>query len=180
MKHNLYLDFNLNKKKFEEQVDKLAQKMAEEERVIPLPIELDSGNAFLPLVSLLLSQISCDNCDTNCCKSNPVTFEQGIPLMLPEYHKLSTLYSKDNFRIGKESFIIPLPCAFLKGNHCSIYDNRPFICALFPFQVGGKINGKRVMSVASSCPSGYSIAKSVNKKLWELLHFSERAKKDAN
>jgi Fe-S-cluster containining protein len=65
---------------------------------------------------------------------------------------------------------IKVPCGFLDSSgRCSIYEDRPLVCVLYPFQYGaGDNNGNNLLAIDSGCPDSTRIALEIYMYRWYL------------
>jgi len=141
--------------------------------VLALPIKIRPGQTMGDLVTLLLAQVDCRNCDAPCCRANPWGAGTGLPPL--EYQRLSEKYGKERFIMKDGMAYLPMPCPFLreaprqKENLCTIYPDRPLACVLYPFQPGAADDaGEAVLALSSSCPSARHLARDIYMTAWRL------------
>lgn len=172
------IDWYLDEKSFKEQINNLVCTARKEGKVITLPLILNNGISGLELITSVISSVSCDGCDAPCCRSNPYG-KQTLGLISSEYLRLEKIFGSKvligkGLKIchnGSELLIdIPLPCPFLdKNNKCSIYNERPLVCVLYPFQPGGSDNmGNTLVALAVDCKEARKIAKRVYLTYWNI------------
>lgn len=168
------IDWELSQDAFRDQVRELIRRARKHGKVLALPIEIRNGQTAIDMLTLLMAQVDCENCDAPCCKSNP---EGMLTQMLPpEYERLSAKYGKEHFIVKEDGAYLPMPCPFLrKGPNpqlkqlCKIYQDRPLVCVLYPFQPGANDGaGNHILAVASSCPEGRRIARAVFMTAWRI------------
>jgi hypothetical protein len=154
--------------------------------LIALPVEYNFQN-----VKRVLSLLDCPpgRCGA-CCKYEKIHVSQediNKIVANTEYKSLGVKKDKDgcDYLEGSNG-----GCPFLKENTCIIWDNRPFICYLYPIQ-GGRpalLDGqqKNQMMLRLYCPSSISITRRViemalenpNSMLLPDLSVINRYKKD--
>lgn len=168
------IDWELPQDAFRDSVRGLIHQAQKRNKVLALPIETHTGQTAIDLLTLLLAQMNCDNCDAPCCRANPAGM---LTQLLPsEYQRLSAKYGKENFIVKEDVAYLPMPCPFLrKGPYpqlkqlCKIYPERPFVCILYPFQPGANDGeGHNILAVASSCPEGRRIARQILMMAWRF------------
>ena len=94
---------------------------------------------------------------------------EPIHLLPPEYRRLAEKYGEQHFVRKGDRADLPMPCPFLKSNHCTIYPDRPLVCVLYPFQPGATNgSGDMMLALASGCPEGRRIAKVVHMMAWRI------------
>lgn len=99
--------------------------------------EMDSEQLDQMVFSLsetIAPQISCTSCG-NCCKSLMVNIDEQEALNLSQHLGLTTQQFEDNYISKGESgrmVINSIPCHFLEGNRCSVYEYRFAGCKEFP------------------------------------------------
>jgi Fe-S-cluster containining protein len=161
------IDWNLDQTGFRNQIREVIHRAEKNGKVLPLPIEIIPGRAFLSQMAMILSRVNCDICDANCCKTNP--YNKPIEILSPEFERLSEKYGSQNFHLKEGKSIIPTPCPFLKGRRCSIYPDRPLVCVIYPIQFGAiDGEGKPIIALASDCPEAKRIARSIYMTTWRL------------
>lgn len=169
------INWELEKAEFQEQINELIQTSSRLSKVIPLPMVIKPGQTFIDLVTMLLAQVQCGNCDARCCQRNP-DGSLIVAILPPEYDRLSKKYGEGNFTQGKNGKGLTMPCAFLKGPisakngcACSVYDDRPLVCVIYPFQPGAHDGSEEaLMAVASDCPEGRRIANAIYNVQWRI------------
>lgn len=50
------------------------------------------------------------------------------------------------------------PCPFFSGDGCTVYEARPMVCQVFPFNKSVKCGDKMMLTVNTGCPAGKKIA----------------------
>jgi Fe-S-cluster containining protein len=170
------IDWELEKKEFQESIRDMIKECMDKGKVLALPIELLPGTSFITQMALLLGQIDCTNCANKCCLSGENNI---IDIMPKEYPILAEKFGARHFSTdGKGNHGIQFPCSFLQDHKCSIYGDRPLVCVLFPFQPGGyggddgQIN---TIAVASSCPEARRITRQVYMMSWRIRRQFKRA-----
>lgn len=121
--------------------------------------------------------LACSLCDARCCKDFLITTTAFDILRIaratglkPE--KFSSLVEPRMLRVDwstvvqtKEGdFILALnskPCIFLEGNRCSIFENAPLACRLYPYTLERKIRG--------ACPTPSKVVFAFSKPATKLL-----------
>jgi len=93
--------------------------------------------------------VNCNGC-TVCCESGGMVYVRDEEV--PQLRSLKVPL----VAIDGVTFIKRLPdgsCPMLdrRGNNCSIYENRPLCCRLFPLDVLGR-NGRLTWAVSNECP----------------------------
>ncbi len=127
------------------------------DKALSLPIPLICGEQ----IPLLVSMVDCRGCAAPCCR-------RGEPISLlaweADVFKARGALVQPSLVAEWES-LAPLPCRFLKGNRCSIYDVRPFACVCYPFQAGGTdADGTPVLGVSTACPQ--TVAERIYRAAW--------------
>lgn len=161
-----------NEKDFDDEINGMIQKALDDEMVIPLPVK-----ATIETAVLVLSMVDCSRCDQLCCRSSSAGSE--VDLTAREHKRLTDKYGND----GISETGITYPCRFLLGGKCIIYDERPFVCQLYPLQHGarGFQDGmtSEILGLDSACPEAGRIAKVVYKSYWHMSRMREEALMDA-
>ena len=169
-----YIDWELEKDAFQCLIRDMIKDCVDHNKVIALPITITEGSSFLDQLGMLLSQVNCKDCN-RCCKSG----ENNVVSLTPEEGRyFSGKYGQSYFTTFEDNLAIPYPCCFLIGHECSIYSDRPLVCALYPFQPGGFAGEEmkeNVIAVASDCPEGRRIARTIYMTIWRLRRQFKRA-----
>ena len=83
----------------------------------------------------ITKQIDCTLCGNCCCQLKPELHEKDIAVLaqlenctLEHYQNIYC--EKDEFG---ETYLKAVPCHYLEGKKCSIYENRPEECSRFPY-----------------------------------------------
>ena len=159
------INWELPREEFQAHVRSMIDLVVERQLVIALPIPMVPGILSAALMSLVCSQIDCGGCNAICCKEN--TKRLYIPPS--EAERLSNKYGKDALEVFCGVSYIPMPCAFLKHGKCSIYEDRPSSCVLYPFQPGAtNSNGDVILALDSRCPEARRVSMRVYTGLWEI------------
>src|SRR5271157_5234254 len=80
--------------------------------------------------------MDCNNCSAPCCT-------EGRLMLFNDEYKIFRHLNGDrdipNYHFGKKLYEITLPCPFFdhKSNNCTIYDERPLVCHIFPLRITG-------------------------------------------
>jgi len=163
------IDWWLPREEVQHRVDDVIQQATESGKVLCLPMQTYSGQVFHDILALLLAQVHCGACDAPCCRQNPD--DKPSYLMPPEYHRLSKKYGSEHFLVDKEGAFLPMPCPFLENNRCTIYEDRPLVCVLYPFQPGAfDDGGNKMIALASNCPEARQITRQVYMSSWWIRH----------
>lgn len=103
----------------------------------------------------------CDDCvEPTCCTlTNPVALLDEDVKRLKEhghqnFYKPHTDPLGNKYRVIKES----APCMFLKGDRCTIYSYRPFVCHRYPMQEDAK-TGKQILFISADCAIAFNLVK---------------------
>lgn len=163
------IDWWLPKEEVQHRVDDMIQQAKESGKVLCLSVQARSGQVFHDLLALLLAQVHCGACDAPCCRQNPG--DEPSYLMPPEYRRLSKKYGSEHFLVDKEGAFLPMPCPFLENNRCTIYEDRPLVCVLYPFQPGAfDDGGNKMIALAANCPEARRITRQVYMSSWWIRH----------
>jgi Fe-S-cluster containining protein len=161
------INWELDQPAFRQQIKELINDCRKNGKVIPLPFVMYGAQSSLDMITVINSQVNCDNCSAPCCKANP----NGEPTqLLPgEYERLLLKYGDSHFIQKSKEALLKTPCPFLKKDRCIIYPDRPLVCVFYPFQPGAiNGNGEEVMALASSCPEARRIARSAYMSAWRI------------
>jgi len=83
----------------------------------------------------IAAQIDCTLCGNCCCQLKPKLHEKDITILsriekiTPE-NFIESYCEKDDF---DEIYLATIPCCYLEGKKCSIYESRPKECRRFPY-----------------------------------------------
>jgi len=169
-----YIDWELEKDAFQCLVRDMIKNCVDHGKVITLPITIIHGQSFIEQLGMLLSQVDCKDCN-KCCLTGVNNF---VDLTPQEARIFSVRYGASILSSHEDSVSIPYPCCFLKDHKCSIYPERPLVCAMYPFQSGG-FSGEEMkqytLAVASDCPEGRRIARAIFMTTWRLRRQFKRA-----
>jgi Fe-S-cluster containining protein len=160
--------WELPRREFLVDIREKIERATEEKLVLPLPVTILPGGLFESVMSLLLPQVNCSGCNAPCCRRNI----SGLPfaIHLEECEALSKKYGADKFTIVGGYAHLPMPCPFLESNQCSIYEDRPLVCIMYPFQPGASApSGVDLLALESSCPEARRITMKVYMAYWEIL-----------
>lgn len=94
---------------------------------------------FFETVQEILSHYSRPStCPAICCKMTDINLDEKDLEILRRASK----YKADQIKYcnydGESQYKIPPPCPFLETDKCSVYDWRPTMCRMFPFNVCNK------------------------------------------
>jgi len=125
----------------------------------------DALDALIETIAApIIAAIDCKQCG-NCCRSLDVCLiPSDIPrlatalLITPD--QVMTRYADQDLGASQDEWaIIPQhPCPMLRGNLCSIYDDRPHACRLYPqFTPDFRYNLEDTIEGAATCPIIYNV-----------------------
>lgn len=161
------IDWNLPQVAFRHFVRGMVNECQKKGKVLVLPMQVSGGMNFLDKLSLTIGQVNCEGCHAPCCKVDPSGLQ--ISVLPPEAKRLAEKYGWEHFIIKDDKYWLPTPCPFLKNNRCTIYQDRPLVCVLYPFQPGGTDGeGNPLIALASSCPESRRITKQVFMMSWRI------------
>lgn len=130
-------------------------------------------NLYYPMTASVIQQFwqdyHCDRCG-RCCTGELFPSEVGLILTNVEIKRLAGIKQisieefTDRFTVMKKGrLLMKYPCPFIPG--CSIYQDRPMVCRLYPINLPFKINnshpkidGTYVLTVDSYCPEARKVA----------------------
>ena len=139
---------------------------------VKMEVEL-SDRRLNTLVNETTSQvwkhIDCRSC-ANCCRTRQPVFSRVEAQRIAAYlgltmEEMRTRYLTSDAETGK--YITQrLPCPFLDGNLCSIYEVRPVVCAGYPhLQRNFRSRLWQVIDNAETCPIVYNVLERLKKSL---------------
>ncbi len=109
----------------------------------------------------------CNHCCVGgrCCSSFDII--NSPVLNNDEMTKIREILNSDEFYIAVDKNIYKLKtnnnkCIFLKNGRCSIYENRPLDCRLYPFDIIKKDSKYYLILYQLDCTSDYKIVDDVN------------------
>ena len=114
-------------------------------------------------------QIDCRTC-ANCCRSQHPTFSRPEVERIAAYigltaEELRTRYLTSDADSGKY-ITRELPCPFLEGNLCTIYEVRPAVCAGYPhLQRNFRSRLWQTIDNAAVCPIVFNALEGLKKSL---------------
>lgn len=139
---------------------------------VKLEVEL-SDRRLNTLVSETTSEvwkhIDCRSC-ANCCRTRQPVFSRTEAQRIAAYLGLSleevrARYLTSDAETGKY-ITQALPCPFLDGNLCSIYEVRPAVCADYPhLHRNFRSRLWQVIDNAETCPIVYNVVERLKKTL---------------
>ena len=121
------------------------------------------------LYERIAGEIDCTLCGYCCTRLRPVVMESDIDLLV----KLLGM-SRKNFRkkytiTDEEGDMLfrHLPCKFLKGKKCTIYDSRPHDCRSYPHLHKAEITGRLygILENYSICPIVFNVIEALKTEL---------------
>ncbi len=133
----------------------------------------------------------CSFCPANCCKSYTITVTAFDVLRAAEasgkkpeefatLHQARLLAFDPDTTLDMEgdgwSYLVGFtshPCAFLKGERCTIHASAPLSCRRFPFQLNGRLNTR----VCPLLPQLIFSVKGTDMPMWQLVRELELHKK---
>lgn len=161
----LVLDGNLSKEKVLSEIDQFIEQAEKEDRSVFVSQLKRCFDSTAPdfvkqtIFFLILAGLKCDTCNGRCCTSPPHKKKLGyIALMPSEYNVLKAkgiaMQITMRHRDGRELPSMSYPCVFLANGRCSVYEDRPLICRMYPVQFN-----EEGLAIDSSCPEGIRILK---------------------
>lgn len=128
----------------------------------------------------IVAAVDCTQC-ANCCRSLDVYLTEQDAQWLTEGLSLTTEETVAQY-IDRESAsevqewgkFRACPCAFLKGNLCSIYAHRPESCRTYPaFTPDFRWTLADTIAGASLCPIIYNVLTAVQAQIDEILNAAQ-------
>ncbi len=111
--------------------------------------------------------VDCSKGNAYCCKNNQVSLTidefkkyayeapMVISVKVSSEKEMDYMYSfQDKYVYFELSMLVQPECEFLEENQCSIYEDRPTICRLFPVMIGTKGSIVYDLSFCRSCGTG--------------------------
>ncbi len=123
------------------------------------------------LAAEVSAQVDCRAC-ANCCKTMTPRLTRADTKRLATHLGMTAAAFKQQFlredEDGDGLVINALPCPFLKGNACTVYDQRPSVCRSFPHlhKRGFVFRLIQVVSNASRCPIVFGVYEQLKDELW--------------
>ena len=123
------------------------------------------------LTETITPQIDCTQCG-NCCKSLMINITKEETIQLSSHLQISETQLIDQYIEQSEQgqmIINTIPCHFLKGTTCSIYEQRFTECREFPHLHKPHFTGRLfgTMQYYEICPIIFNVVE----KLKEALHY---------
>ena len=114
-------------------------------------------------------QIDCTQCG-NCCKSLMINVTKDETVLLASHLQISETQLKDQYIEQSEQgqmIINTIPCHFLKGTSCSIYENRFTECREFPHLHKPHFTGRLfgTMQYYEICPIIFNVVEKLKEAL---------------
>ena len=119
---------------------------------------------YIRLAEEILSYFKCERCG-ECCRTLPISLGWDDIERLYREEGESFLDKLDDNAIEN---CLKTPCPYLKGNKCTIYDKRPLVCRVFPFEFAYPFPSIR------NCPLGKKISAELGKLERELRGGGEK------
>ncbi|MCD6203926.1 MAG: YkgJ family cysteine cluster protein [Methanophagales archaeon] len=113
---------------------------------------------YIRLAEDILSYFRCERCG-ECCRTLPISLG---------WDDIERLYKEegeaffDKLDDNAIENCLKTPCPYLNGNRCTIYDKRPLVCRVFPFEFAYPFPSIR------NCPLGKKISAELAKLEQEL------------
>ena len=125
--------------------------------------------------------IDCTTC-ANCCREMKPTFSEedisrvGRRLGMDRQQFINTYLQKTEPSESKPWETRLTPCPFLKGNLCSIYEDRPGDCSDYPhlYKPGFVSRTWGTIARTFTCPIAYEVMEELKKSLRSEWHASKR------
>lgn len=139
---------------------------------VKLDVELSDRplNALVQEITAdVWQQIDCRTC-ANCCRVRQAVFSRAEAERIAAYLGLTLAevrarYLKSDAETGKY-ITHSLPCPFLDGSLCSIYDVRPAVCVDYPhLQKNFRSRLLQVIDNAETCPIVYNVVERLKPRL---------------
>lgn len=170
------LNWDVGEWEFMDQVEAMIKIAENYGKSLPLPVALQTGEAFVGQVALLLAAVNCKECSADCCRHAMDQNDEGIGL-LPDEMKLFQQVGAKIIDRGAEGSHTPYPCPFYSGEEfgdcCAIYKGRPLSCMLFPFQPGGFMGEHAeipTVSINAKCPEGKRLTRFIYHHVYIINH----------
>ncbi len=108
--------------------------------------------------------IDCLAC-ANCCRATHTAFTpEEIELLAPRLGLTAKEFRHRHIVVeAGVAFINPLPCPFLEGNRCTVYEDRPAVCREYPHlhKPDSSHRSMGILGNADVCPIVFNV--------WRLL-----------
>ncbi len=164
---SLALSWDIDKNLFRKQIEDLITLALKNDKSIPIPVPFLPGEFAFGQLAFLNLIIDCNKCPSICCKMD---FSEGHTDSIELTDEDRKRFDKYGIKYSSSGGLgtLPLPCPYLKSNRCSIYEIRPTVCMIFPFQPGGYIDNIPGFSLCSGCPQMRHLALKIYLKAYEL------------
>jgi len=114
------------------------------------------------------SHIDCTACG-QCCKALRITVDADDISRLSKRTGMGAMaFMRRHVREKSgEKYLAQSPCSFLRGNSCSIYEDRPKACADFPYLHAESFRERMLMMIENSfvCPVVFNTLEALKRKL---------------
>ncbi|WMW22009.1 YkgJ family cysteine cluster protein [Methanolobus mangrovi] len=91
---------------------------------------------FFETVQEILSHYSCpSSCPAICCKLADINLDEKDLDLLMQASKYQTDKIESCDEEGVSHYKISIPCPYLELGRCSVYEWRPTLCRMFPFNI---------------------------------------------
>ena len=107
------------------------------------------------LVLEVLQYFECKRCGKCCRKAFVQVSDEEIASLCKHLHIGFEEFDSEYMDQEAIENYLRRPCPFLKGNDCSIYEQRPNVCRVFPFTETG---------ISQTCPMGAKIAAEIERR----------------
>ncbi|WP_370574131.1 YkgJ family cysteine cluster protein [Methanomethylovorans sp.] len=95
-----------------------------------------SNLPFFETVQEILSHYSCPStCPAICCKVADINLDENDIKLLRQTSKDEADKIESWYEDGERHYKMCPPCPFLEFDKCSVYDSRPTLCRMFPFNI---------------------------------------------
>ena len=113
---------------------------------------------YIRLAQEILKYFKCERC-AECCRTLPISLDWGD---IERLYKLEGEKFLDKLNDNVIENCLKTPCPYLREKECLIYDKRPVVCRVFPFEFAYPFPSIRC------CPMGKKISAELGKFEREL------------
>ncbi len=118
---------------------------------------------YVSLAEEILAYFECERCG-ECCRTLPISLSWAD---IERLYKMEGESFFDKLDDGAIENCLKTPCPYLRNNRCMIYDKRPLVCRVFPFEFAYPFPSIRL------CPLGRKISAELGKLERELRSRNE-------
>ncbi len=116
-----------------------------------------------------ISIIDCTQCGNCCVYLRPILAESDIDILIKTLNVSRGKFKKAYVMTDEEGDMLfkKLPCAFLRGKKCSLYESRPEDCSSYPHLYKDDFTSRLygIFENYAICPIVFNVVEELKKKL---------------